>query len=71
MPRSRRSTTCASTSRRHVAEANLGQELAGTSLDARLAALKTQAGDVQAKQQLAELKAKRAAQQAAQPQKTM
>jgi phage shock protein A len=54
-----------------IAEANLGQELAGTSLDARLAALKTQAGDVQARQQLAELKAKKAAQQAAQPQKTM
>jgi phage shock protein A len=54
-----------------IAEANLGQELAGTSLDGRLAALKTQAGDVQAKQQLAELKAKKAAQQAAQPQKTM
>ena len=54
-----------------IAEANLGQELAGSSLDARLAALKTQAGDVQAKQQLAELKAKKAAQQAAQPQKTM
>jgi len=54
-----------------IAEANLGQELSGSSLDARLAALKTQAGDVQAKQQLAELKAKKAAQQAAQPQKTM
>ena len=54
-----------------IAEANLGQELAGSSLDVRLAALKTQAGDVQAKQQLAELKAKKAAQQAAQPQKTM
>ncbi|HEX5856102.1 MAG TPA: PspA/IM30 family protein [Thermoanaerobaculia bacterium] len=54
-----------------IAEANLGQELAGTSLDARLAALKTQAGDVQARQQLVELKAKKAAQQAAQPQKTM
>jgi phage shock protein A len=54
-----------------IAEANLGQELAGSSLDARLAALKTQAGDVQARQQLAELKAKKAAQQAAQPQKTM
>jgi phage shock protein A len=54
-----------------IAEANLGQELAGTSLDARLAALKTQAGDVQAKQQLAELKAKKAAQQASQGQKTM
>lgn len=54
-----------------IAEANLGQELSGSSLDARLAALKTQAGDVQAKQQLTELKAKKAAQQAAQPQKTM
>jgi phage shock protein A len=54
-----------------IAEANLGQELSGSSLDARLAALRTQAGDVQAKQQLAELKAKKAAQQAAQPQKTM
>jgi len=54
-----------------IAEANLGQELAGSSLDARLAALKTQAGDVQARQQLAELKAKKTAQQAAQPQKTM
>ncbi len=54
-----------------IAEANLGQELAGTSLDARLAALKTQAGDVLAKQQLAELKAKKAAQAAAQPTKTM
>ncbi|HEX2757910.1 MAG TPA: hypothetical protein VHP60_05375, partial [Thermoanaerobaculia bacterium] len=54
-----------------IAEANLGQELSGSSLDARLAALKTQAGDVQARQQLAELKAKKAAQQAAQPQKTM
>ncbi len=54
-----------------VAEANLGKELAETSLDSRLEALKTQAGDVQAKQQLAELKAKYAAQQAAQGQKTM
>jgi phage shock protein A len=52
-----------------IAEANLGQELAESSLDTRLAALRTQAGDVQAKQQLAELKAKKAAQQAAQ--KTM
>ena len=54
-----------------VAAANLGKELSETSLDARLAALKTQAGDVQAKQQLAELKAKKAAAQAAQGQKTM
>ena len=54
-----------------IAEANLGQELSESSLDSRLQALKAQAGDVQAKQQLAELKAKRAAQQAAQGQKTM
>ncbi len=40
-----------------IAEANLGKELSESSLDARLAALRTQAGDVQAKQQLAELKA--------------
>jgi phage shock protein A len=54
-----------------VAAANLGKELAETSLDSRLAALKNQAGDVQAKQQLAEMKAKRAAAAQAQPQKTM
>lgn len=54
-----------------VAEANLGQELAAGSLEGRLAALKNQAGDVQARQQLAEIKAQRAAQQAAQGQKTM
>jgi phage shock protein A len=54
-----------------IAQANLGQELSESSLDARLAALKSQTGDVQAKQQLAELKAKRAAAQAAQGQKTM
>jgi phage shock protein A len=54
-----------------IAEANLGKELADTSLDSRLSALRGQVGDVQAKQQLAELKAKRAAQQAAQGQKTM
>ena len=54
-----------------VAAANLGKELAETSLDGRLAALKSQAGDVQAKQQLAEIKANRAAQQASQVQKTM
>ena len=41
-----------------IAEANLGRELGDSSLDARLAALRNQAGDVQAKQQLAELKAK-------------
>jgi phage shock protein A len=54
-----------------IAEANLGKELSDSSLDSRLEALKAQSGDVQAKQQLAELKAKRAAQQAAQGQKTM
>ena len=54
-----------------IAEANLGKELSESSLDSRLAALKNQTGDVQARQQLAELKAKKAAQQAAQPQKTM
>ncbi len=54
-----------------IAEANLGKELSDSSLDSRLAALKSQTGDLQAKQQLAEIKAKRAAQQAAQGQKTM
>lgn len=54
-----------------IAQANLGKELADTSLDARLATLKSQTGDVQARQQLAELKAKRAAQQASQGQKSM
>ena len=55
-----------------IAEANLGRELSESSLDARLAGdPRSQAGDVQAQQQLAELKAKRAAQQAAQGQKTM
>jgi phage shock protein A len=54
-----------------IAEANLGKELSESSLDQRLKGLRAQAGDVEAKQQLAELKAKRAAQQAAQGQKTM
>jgi phage shock protein A len=54
-----------------IAEANLGKELSESSLDSRLASLRTQAGDVQAKQQLAELKAKKAAAQAAAGQKTM
>jgi len=54
-----------------IAEANLGRELSESSLDARLSQLRGQVGDVQAKQQLAELKAKRAAQQASQSQKTM
>jgi phage shock protein A len=54
-----------------IAEANLGRELSESSLDTRLEALRNQAGDVQARQQLAEMKAKRAAQQAAQGQKTL
>jgi phage shock protein A len=54
-----------------IAEANLGKELSESSLDSRLAALKNQVGDVQAKSQLAELKAKKAAAAAAQGQKTM
>jgi phage shock protein A len=54
-----------------VAEANLTKELSESSLDSRLAALKNQVGDVQARKQLEELKAKRAAQQAAGTQKTM
>jgi len=54
-----------------IAEANLGREMSESSLDARLATLQTQAGDVQARQQLAEMKAKRAAQAAAQGQKTL
>ncbi len=54
-----------------IAEANLGKELSESSLDSRLAALRNQTGDVQARQQLAELKAKRAAQQNAQGNKTM
>lgn len=54
-----------------IAEANLGKELSESSLDNRLAALRNQVGDVQARNQLTELKAKRAAQQAAQGNKTM
>ncbi len=54
-----------------IAEANLGRELSESSLDSRLEALRNQAGDVVARQQLAEMKAKRAAQQASQGQKTL
>jgi len=54
-----------------IAEANLGRELSESSLDARLQAIRGQVGEAQARQQLAELKAKKAAQQAAQGQKTM
>jgi phage shock protein A len=54
-----------------IAEANLGKELSESTLDSRLASLRSQVGDVQAKNQLAELKAKKAAQQAQQGNKTM
>lgn len=54
-----------------IAEANLGKELSESSLDAKLQAVRSQVGEVQAKQQLAELKAKRAAAQAAQGTKTL
>jgi len=52
-----------------IAEANLGKELSDSSLDSRLSNLRNQVGDVQAKQELAALKARKAAQQ--QGQKTM
>jgi len=54
-----------------AAEAKLGRELAGESLDAKLQKLRQQTGDVTAKKQLDEMKAKRAAAQAAQAAKTM
>ena len=54
-----------------IAEANLGKELSDSSLDSRLNALRSQVGDVQAKKELDELKAKRTAQQASQGQKSM
>ena len=53
-----------------IAEANLTKELSDSSLDARLSQLKNSVGDVQAKQELAAIKARRQAQQASQ-QKTM
>jgi phage shock protein A len=53
-----------------IAEANLSKELSDSSLDSRLANLRNQVGDVQAKQELEQLKARKAAQQAGQ-QKTM
>lgn len=52
-----------------IAQANLQSELKSSDLDERLKALRTQSGDVTAKQQLAELKAAAAAKKAAQ--KTM
>ncbi|MFO0584447.1 MAG: PspA/IM30 family protein [Anaeromyxobacter sp.] len=47
-----------------VAEANLNQELSGSDLDNRLAALRAQTGDVTARSELDRLKAARAAAQA-------
>jgi phage shock protein A len=52
-----------------IAQANLGAELKSTDLDQRLSALRSQSGDVTAKQQLAEMKAAAAAKKASQ--KTM
>jgi phage shock protein A len=51
-----------------IAQANLSKELADTSLDAKLRQLRSQSGDVTARNQLDELKAKLAAKKA---QKTM
>ena len=53
-----------------IAEANLSKELSDSSLDSRLGALRNQVGDVQAKQELAALKARKQAQQGS-TQKTM
>ncbi len=53
-----------------AAEAKLGKELGEGSLDGKLAALRRQTGDVTARKQLEEMKAKKAAAQAA-GQKTM
>jgi len=53
-----------------IAEANLTKELSDSSLDSRLASLRNQTGDVMAKKELAELKARKAA-ASAQQQKTM
>jgi phage shock protein A len=54
-----------------IAEANLGKELADSSLDSRLASLKGKVGDVQARQELEAIKARKAAAQQAGTQKTM
>jgi phage shock protein A len=48
-----------------IAQANLGKELADTSLDSRLRQLRAQSGEVTARSQLDEMKAKLAAKQAA------
>ena len=53
-----------------IAEANLGKELAESSLDSRLSKLRGEVGDVQAREELVALKARKAAQHA-QSQKTM
>lgn len=53
------------------AEARLGKELAGESLDGRLEALRRQTGDVTARRQLEEMKQKREAARAAQGGKSM
>jgi len=53
-----------------IAEANLGKELSDSSLDSRLTKLRSEVGDVQAREELAALKARKAAQQG-QSQKTM
>jgi len=53
------------------AEAKLNRELSGESLDGRLQKLRLQTGEVTARKQLEELKAKRLAAQSAQSQKTM
>ena len=54
-----------------TAEAKLGKELAGESLDSKLANLRRQTGDITARKELDELKAKRAAAQASAAAKTM
>ncbi len=53
------------------AQAKLNKELAGESLDSKLADLRRQTGDVTARKPLEEIKAKRAAAQAAHAAKTM
>jgi phage shock protein A len=53
------------------AEAKLGRELRGESLEGRLEKLRLQTGEVTARKQLEDLKAKRQAAQASQSQKTM
>jgi phage shock protein A len=54
-----------------AAEAKLGKEIAGESLDNKLATLRRQTGDVSSKRKLAEMKAKREAAKSAQASKTM